>query len=181
MQNSPKFVIHVAISDNGIIGNDGKLPWRLPSDIARFRAHTLGRPVIMGRKTFESLGGPLERRSNVVVSSTMKIDHLPFASTDKLVVRSIQQACLVAKKLASDLNSDEIAVIGGGKIYKEFMERDLISRIYVTIVHTVVHGDTRFPNLKPFEWEATIVKSNEKVKDDDEFKSSYFVYNRKNS
>jgi dihydrofolate reductase len=129
----------VAVSRNGIIGRDGKLPWRLPSELQRFKAITLGKPVIMGRKTWDGLPRkPLPGRLNIVLS---RRDALMAGAT---VVTSVD-AALEAAGVA-----DEVCVIGGGEVYNLFLPRAM--RIYLTEVDSEVEGDTRFPPLDPKEW-----------------------------
>lgn len=129
----------VAVAENGIIGTGGKLPWRLSDDLKRFKALTMGKPLIMGRKTFESIGRPLPGRRNVVV--TRQPD---YAAAGCEVVHSAEQALAVAA------DADEIMVIGGAEVYEAFLP--LAGRIYRTRVHARVDGDARFPALDERDW-----------------------------
>jgi dihydrofolate reductase len=128
-----------AVASNRVIGRGGRLPWRLPDDLRHFRATTLGKPVIMGRRTFESIGKPLPGRRNVIVTRD------PAFSVE---------GCCVAHDLdvALDLAgaAPEIVVIGGASLYLDFLPR--AERIYLTEVHAEVDGDAFFPDLNPADW-----------------------------
>jgi dihydrofolate reductase len=132
----------VAVSTNNVIGFKGALPWHLPDDLRRFKAITMGKPVVMGRKTFESIGRALPGRQNIVISS--RVD---FAAAGCEVVTS------AAAAVASAADAVEIMVIGGAGIYALFLP--LATRVYLTRVHVVLAGDTHFPNLDEREWRTT--------------------------
>ncbi|WP_426122897.1 dihydrofolate reductase [Pararhizobium sp. PWRC1-1] len=134
----PKVSIVVAVSANGVIGRDGGLPWHLPSDLKRFKALTLGKPVIMGRKTWASIGRPLPGRPNIVIS---RDPH--FAADGAISVQSLEAAMVEARKLAAELGVDEVCVIGGGEIYRQAI--DSADILHITTVAAEVDGDTRFP------------------------------------
>ncbi len=133
-----------AVSRNGVIGRDGKLPWHLPEDLKRFKATTLGHPIVMGRKTYESfappVGRPLPGRTNIVISRGPRPASLP---AEVLWVPSWEAAVETGKNAPG---SNELFVIGGGEIYA--MTLPHADRIYLTEVDLVVEGDARFP-----EWE----------------------------
>jgi dihydrofolate reductase len=129
----------VAASANNVIGNDGELPWRLSDDLKRFKAVTMGKPIVMGRKTFESIGRPLPGRLNIVI--TRQND---FAADGCEVVQSIEKAVEVAGAV------EEVMVIGGSQIYAAFLQ--MADRVYLTRVHTDVEGDALFPSLDHAEW-----------------------------
>lgn len=135
----------VAVAENGIIGRDGDLPWRLSNDLKLFRRLTMGKPVIMGRKTYESIGRPLDGRTNIIV--TKRAD---FNDDRILVAQTPAEAVKLAKAAALSSGTDEIMVIGGAEIYSALM--DSAHRIYLTRVHAEPEGDTRFPELPPDEW-----------------------------
>jgi dihydrofolate reductase len=163
--------ILVAVSENGVIGRDGDMPWRLSSDLKRFKALTLGKPVIMGRKTYDSIGRPLPGRPNVVISRQAVIDH-----PDVRTVRSLPEAVALAEDLARLDGVDEICVIGGGQIYGQAI--GLSDRLCVTHVKTVVDGDTTFPAIDPALWEAgesLEVPAGEK----DSYPTQFVVYDRR--
>lgn len=138
----------VAVSLNGVIGAGGTLPWRLPSDLKRFKEITLGHPCIMGRKTWQSLKGPLPGRDNIVVTRSGL--ELPDGVHR---VASLAEAVALASRLASERGVGEIMVIGGGEIYREALP--LADRVYLTRVALSVAGDTTFPDLDPGEWAET--------------------------
>jgi len=129
----------VAASKNNVIGNGGELPWRLSDDLKRFKAVTMGKPIVMGRKTFESIGRPLPGRQNIVTTHQES-----FLADGCDVVQSIEQAVEVAGA------AEEIMVIGGSQIYAAFLP--IADRIYLTRVHTEVEGDALFPILDESEW-----------------------------
>jgi dihydrofolate reductase len=140
-----KVSLVVAVALNGVIGRDGELPWRLSSDLKRFKANTIGRPVIMGRKTFQSIGKPLPHRHNIVVTRDAQ-----FRAEGVSVARDVATALNVAKSKAAGDKVPEICVIGGGQIYRQTMgEAD---RLVVTYVNAEVEGDTRFPDIDPNVW-----------------------------
>ena len=142
----PVKTILVAVSRNGIIGRDGDMPWRLSSDLKRFKAMTLGKPVIMGRKTFQSIGKPLPGRPNVVISRDPA-----FSAEDVKTVHSLSEAIDVARRLAAESGVDEICVIGGGEIYRQAI--NLSDRLLITHVEADVEGDTSFPTVDPALWQ----------------------------
>ena len=123
----------LAVSENGVIGKDNQLPWHLPADMKFFKQLTTGHTVIMGRKTYDSIGRPLPNRRNVVISR--KVD---FTLAGVEVFESLGGA------LKSCIGEDEVFVIGGGTIYAKALDLDVVDRIYMTIVHADFEGDTRF-------------------------------------
>ena len=134
-----KVSIIVAAAANNIIGADGGLPWRLSEDLRRFKEVTMGKPMIMGRLTFESIGKALPGRRSIVI--TGQADY-QAAGVD---VVTTPEAAL---KLAGD--ADEVMIIGGGRVYEQFLP--MTDRIYLTRVHTEVDGDTLFPQIDEDEW-----------------------------
>ncbi|WP_370661520.1 dihydrofolate reductase [Pelagibius sp. 7325] len=135
----------VARADNGVIGREGGLPWHLSGDLKFFKAQTLGKPVVMGRKTFQSIGRPLPGRPNLVVTRDTA-----FHPEGVEVFPTVAAALERAQDLAAERASDEVMVIGGGQIYEETLA--LASRVYLTEVHAAPDGDTRFPALDPALW-----------------------------
>jgi dihydrofolate reductase len=134
----------VAASTNDVIGHRGQLPWRLPDDLRRFRALTMGKPVVMGRKTYESIGRPLPGRRNIVVSNRERtIDGCAVAG-------SPDEALTLA---ADDGGAEEVMIIGGESIYRGLLPR--ADRIHMTRVHTRIDGDAFFPELNADEWQST--------------------------
>lgn len=132
--------IIVAVATNGVIGCDNRLIWHISEDLKRFKRLTLGHPVIMGRKTFESLSRPLPGRANVVVTRdrNLRIEGVT-------VVNSIEAAIALLP------NSEEIFIIGGGEIYAQTI--DIADNIYLTLVDQTPQGDTFFPLIDPQKWE----------------------------
>lgn len=134
-----------ALAENGVIGRDNKLPWHLPNDLKYFKAATLGKPVIMGRKTWESLGRPLPGRTNIVV--TRQRDYAPAGAK---VVSSLDEALKLAEQIALIDGIDECVVIGGAEIYAQALPR--CDRLYLTEVHAQVDGDAHFPAFDHTQW-----------------------------
>jgi dihydrofolate reductase len=138
-----KVSLIVAASENNVIGVHGNLPWKLPKDWQRFKALTMGHPVIMGRKTFESIGRPLPGRRNIVLSRSMD------ATEGIDVTHSVSKAL----ELVQESGAEEAWVIGGGEIYREALP--LADCVELTRVHATVEGDVSFPELNMNEWEET--------------------------
>lgn len=156
----------VAHADNRIIGKDNNMPWHLPADLAYFKKTTLGKPIIMGRKTYESIGRPLPGRQNIVISrdQNYRADGVDSAT-------SVEQALLLAGEV------DEVMVIGGGAIYSHCLP--LANRLYITHIKADIDGDTQFPEYNTVEdWQLT---SSVKLSADDKnsFDVDFCVYQRK--
>ncbi len=139
----------VAVGENGVIGRDGDLPWRLPSDLKRFRELTWGKPLIMGRRTFESIGKPLPGRVSVVLSSDPAF--LPPEGVVK--VASLDEARTEAEKAAASMGADAIMVIGGYRVFSETLP--LAQTLHFTRVHLHPEGDVHFPPFNAGDWEET--------------------------
>ena len=137
-----------AVADNGVIGRAGGLPWRLKSDMQRFRALTFGHPVLMGRKTYQSIGKPLPGRTNIVVTREPA-----FASPGVLVARSLDAALDAARGDALRRGAPAIMVIGGADLYAQAMPR--AARLEITRVHASPPGDVHFPAIDEREWRET--------------------------
>lgn len=138
----------VAKADNGVIGLDNKMPWHIPAELQYFKARTLGKPIIMGRKTFDSLGRVLPGRPHVVISRS------PLSLPENCYpVQSLDAAISTAQRLNRELapQQDEVVVIGGAEIYRQALDR--VGRLYITEVHLSPHGDTFFPELNPDDWQ----------------------------
>jgi dihydrofolate reductase len=135
-----------AVAQNGVIGSGGEIPWRLPSDFAFFKRITLGKPVIMGRKTFESIGRPLPGRTNLVV--TTRPGYQPEGVE---VVPSLEAALDRAAEIATRDGAEELMVIGGGEVYRAVIGR--ADRLYITHVAVSPEGDARFPEIDPGVWQ----------------------------
>jgi len=135
-----KIALIWAMAEDGIIGVDNGLPWKLPADMQWFRRHTLGKPIVMGRRTFESFGSrPLPQRLNIVISRDPQ-----YRAEGATVVGDIDQALVVAGEV------EEVMVIGGASLYAQTLP--LADRLYVTRVHSKVTGDTRFPAVDWSRW-----------------------------
>lgn len=134
-----------AMARNRVIGQDNGLPWRLPGDLKFFKAMTLGKPVVMGRKTFQSIGRPLPGRPNIVVTRDPG-----FAAAGVHVARDIGTALDLAATLARETGADEVMVIGGAEIYAQAMPR--LDRLYLTEIDAEIAGDAHFPEIEPRVW-----------------------------
>jgi dihydrofolate reductase len=144
--------IVVAASDNNVIGKDNKLLWNLPNDTAFFKNITYGMPVIMGRKTLESLGQPLKGRANIVITR-----HPESLSTPPGVVKVVSLENAISA--AAETDAKQCSVIGGGEIYRQAF--DLTDRIYLTRVHTTIEGDTFFPVIEEKQWKLVYAEAHE--------------------
>ncbi|MCA1407929.1 dihydrofolate reductase [Ensifer sp. IC3342] len=142
----PKVVIVVAVAANGVIGREGGLPWRLSTDLKRFKAITIGKPVVMGRKTWASLGRPLPGRPNIVISRNRD-----FEAPGAEVAPSLVAALALARSHAAAIGADEVCIIGGGEIYRQSI--GVADVLHVTEVQAEVDGDTRFPAIDPTVFE----------------------------
>jgi dihydrofolate reductase len=129
----------VAVAQNGVIGLGGGMPWHLPEDLKRFKALTMGKPMLMGRKTFESIGRPLPGRTSLVLTRSHE-----WARPGAVVVRSVQEAIRTAR------DAPELVVIGGAEVYAAALPH--VGRIYLTRVLASIGGDTVFPTLEPGAW-----------------------------
>ena len=147
--DEPALAIIVAVAENGVIGNGNQLPWRLSSDLKRFKAVTWGKPVIMGRKTFQSIGQALPGRTNIVLTRDAS-----FRPQGIMVVDDLDDAIDAAEKIARQNNASEIMVAGGAEIYRQTF--DMVDRLYMTTVHATPEGDTRFPSLDESEWKVIL-------------------------
>jgi len=135
----------VAVAENGVIGGEGGMPWRVKADLRRFRALTMGKPLVMGRKNFESIGRVLDGRDNIVV--THRADYAPEGA---IVAHSLDEGLAVAEKCAEARGVDEIFVVGGGEVYRQALP--FVSRLYVTHIATKPEGDVVFAPIGPSDW-----------------------------
>ena len=145
---SPAIVIVAAVGENGVIGRDGGLPWRLKSDMKQFRSLTWGRPVVMGRKTFLTLRKPLPGRTNIVITREPN-----FLAPGVIVALRLENALAVAHGDALRRGVDEVAVIGGAEVYAQVLP--LAEKIALTLVHLRPRGETIFPPIDRDIWEET--------------------------
>ena len=140
-----KIVLVAAHASNRVIGRDGDMPWRLPSDLKHFKAVTLGSPVIMGRKTYLSIGRPLPGRANIVVSRS------GFSADGVETVTSLEAAIALARAHARQSGAAQVSVIGGGEIYAQAI--DLADELCLTEVDAEIQGDTVFPAIDSGRWQ----------------------------
>ena len=160
----------VAMAENHVIGRDNGLPWKVSSDLKRFKALTLGKPVVMGRKCFESIGRPLPGRPNIVVTRNPD-----FHADGVIVAHSLDLALDRAEEEAKALGTDETCVIGGGEIYRQAM--DDADVLHVTYILADVEGDTLFPEIDPKVWETDYQEDIPKGEKDD-YPSRFVTYRR---
>jgi dihydrofolate reductase len=167
-----KTLIIVAVSRNGVIGRDGDMPWRLSTDLKRFKALSMGKPLVMGRKTFESVGSkPLPGRPHVIVSRNSTIT-MPDVVTAATVDDAVEQA----RALARQTGADAICIVGGGEIYRQTLA--LADELHVTHVETDLDGDTHFPEIDPELFglvDEIAVPAGEK----DNYPTRYAIYRRR--
>ena len=147
-----KIAIIAAIAQNNVIGHNNQLPWHLPADLQWFKQQTLNKPIIMGRKTFESLGRALPKRHNIVITRQSN-----FAANNIVVCDSLEKALAEAQNYCAQNNIDEIMIIGGAEIYKQAL--DLADTLYITHVNTSPVGDTYFQPLAAGNWLPTELQS----------------------
>jgi len=140
-----RLAVIAAVAENGVIGRENGLPWRLPEDLRHFKRITMGKPVIMGRRTWDSIGRPLPGRTNIVISRN------PDCVVEGiLVVASLEEALARAGRIAAADGVEEAVVIGGAEIYRAAIPR--ADRLYITEVHVSVEGDTRLPAIDWRQW-----------------------------
>jgi dihydrofolate reductase len=168
-----EIVLIVAVADNGVIGSNGTIPWRLKSDQQRLKTITMGKPVVMGRKTFLSLRRPLPGRTNIVVTRDAG-----FRSPGAVVTTSFADARAVATGDALRRLVTEIAVIGGAEIYAQWM--DVADRLEVTEVHARPEGDTWLAAIDAADWEE-VARVRNPAGSDDSADYSYVTYRRRKS
>jgi dihydrofolate reductase len=168
-----EIVLIVAVADNGVIGAGGTIPWRLKRDQQRLKAMTMGKPVVMGRKTFISLRRPLPGRTNIVVTRDTS-----FRAAGAVVTTSFADAFAVALGDALRRGADEIAVIGGAEIYAQWI--GIADRLEITEVHARPEGDTCFAAIDPADWEE-VARLRNSAGSDDSADFSYVTYRRRKS
>ena len=134
-----------AVAANGVIGREGGIPWKIPSDMAFFKRTTIGKPIVMGRKQFESVGRPLPGRTNIVVTRQSG-----FQPDGVIVIDDLEAALGHAKTIAETDGVDEAMIIGGGQIYAQGMR--FADRLYISHIDLQPQGDVRFPAIDPGAW-----------------------------
>ena len=159
------------VAQNRVIGFEGAMPWRLSTDMKRFKAITMGKPVIMGRKTFQSIGGPLSGRMNVVVSRS------DYKASGVVCVAGIDEAIELSSKWALANAADEICVIGGGELYRQFLS--LADRLYVTHILAEPDGDVLFPSIEENNWQ--VISSERVAKGEKDSAETIFVIYERNA
>ena len=161
----------VAVSENGVIGRDNGMPWRLSTDLQRFKKLTVGKPVVMGRKTWESLGRPLPNRANIVITRDGG-----YKAEGALVVQTIDEALISGEQAAREAGVDEICIIGGAQIYAQAMDK--ATHLHVTHIEASIDGDAFFGPVDPQVWQ---VVSEEHVPagEKDNYPTRYVVYERR--
>ncbi len=162
--------IIVAAARNGVIGRNNALPWHLPGDLRYFKRVTMGKPIVMGRKTFESIGRPLPGRTNVIISRDPQ-----FAAEGVKVAGSLDQALALARDIALIDGVEELVVIGGEQIYREALPRT--QRLYLTEVHADVEGDARLPDIRRKDWRE-ISRERHRATDSNPYDYSFIVLER---
>ncbi len=163
-------VLVAAIAENGVIGRDGGMPWRLSSDLRRFRARTWGKPIVMGRKTFRSLGKPLPGRTNIVVSRDAN-----FSALGVVAAPDLHAALAVARGDALRRGAEAIVVIGGAEIYAQTLP--IADRLDVTLVKARPEGNVRFPAIDPQVWRE-IERSEQGAGPNDSADVAFITYER---
>jgi len=165
-----KIIAVLAVSENNVIGSENDLPWRLSNDLKWFKKNTLGKPMIMGRKTFESLPGILPNRTHIILTRDRN-----FSKEGVLVAHSLDEALSLAQEDMAENDIQEVAIVGGGEIYNLFLPQ--IERFYLTRVHTEIEGDTYFPPLDETQWETVFQEAHE-TSDKDDFAHTFFILDR---
>lgn len=169
----PHIVLIVAVAENGVIGRDNTIPWRLKSDQQRFKALTLNKPVVMGRKTFESLRRPLPGRTNIVITRDAG-----YRAPGAIVTTSFENACAIACGDALRRSATDIVMMGGLDVYVRALP--MADRLEITEVHADIEGDTRFPAIDLAQWEE-VARVRNPAGPDDSADFSYVTYRRRGS
>lgn len=161
----------VALSQNHVIGRNNKLPWYLPNDLKYFKQVTMGMPIVMGRKTYESIGKPLPGRTNIIVTRNQE-----WSADGVRTVHSLEEAFALAESIAEIDGRSELMIIGGDQIYKAALP--LVDRMYLTEVHAHVEGDAYFPTFDKDEWNIVGCENFDAV-DPNPYDYSFVVLDRK--
>lgn len=159
----------VAASENNVIGRDNDLPWNIPEDLKFFKDKTLNSILIMGRKTYDSIGRPLPKRTTIVVSRSAKPKDFPESI---FLCSNLQQAIAKASELSEQQKIQEVFIVGGGEIYKQTL--NLADKVYLTRIHTEVDGHAYYPEIKNSEFNLVSEKKSE-TKD---YKYSFLEYSK---
>jgi dihydrofolate reductase len=162
----------VAVAANGVIGKDNALPWRLSDDLKFFKRVTMGKPVIMGRTTYDSIGKPLPGRTNIVITR-----NADYRASGVRVVHSIEAALELGKQIASNDGQQEVTVIGGAQIFGAMLTAGLVDRMYYTEVHGSPDGDTFFPPFDRRQW-SEVARENFPANDSNTYACSILTLDR---
>ena len=147
-----KVALIVAVSENNVIGRDNQLPWHLPEDLQYFKSVTMGKPILMGRKTYDSIGRPLPGRANIVITRDPN-----WTAEGVIVVNSLEDAMAEGAEASNAVESDEIMVIGGAQIYHDCLP--IADKLYLTKVDARIEGDAFFPEIDSSQWKKISEKS----------------------
>lgn len=142
----PRLSILVAMAKNRVIGQNNTLPWHLPADLKHFKSLTMGKTIVMGRKTYQSIGRPLPGRTNIIITRQTS-----YEAPGAVVVNSVEDALRVCKEISA--HDSENFVIGGEKLYRQTIK--ICQRMYITEINRYFEGDTFFPEFNPDDWEET--------------------------
>ena len=165
-------VLVAAVADNGVIGDDNRLIWRLKTDLRRFRNLTIGRPVLMGRKTFLSFGKPLPGRQTIVLTR----DPI-FNAEGVFIAHSLDQALKQAQRIAAENGADSVTVAGGAEIYRQTLP--LADRLELTMVHAAPPGDALFPDWERSTFEQAGANEHHPADADNEHPFTFVTYRRR--
>ena len=166
-----KIAMIAAVAQNNAIGINNKMPWYLPGDLRYFKAVTMGKPIIMGRKTFDSLRKPLPGRTNIVITRDQAWQHEGVK-----VVHNLDDALALAEDIALINGNEEVMVIGGAQIYQQALDKS--DRLYLTKVHQSFEGDAYFPEIDESDWLET-AREDKQSDDEEPLLFSYLVLDRK--
>lgn len=167
-----KISLVVAMAENRVIGRENRLPWHLPQDLKHFKSITTGHPVVMGRKTFESIGRALPNRINIVIT---RKDN--WSADGVIVCHDVEEALRLANREAEAIGVGELMVIGGANLYDQLLPR--ADRLYLTLVHAEVEGDALFPDFNRQQWnEVSRVEHSDDT--GNPYNYSFIVLDRKN-
>ena len=147
-----KVALIVAVSQNNVIGRDNQLPWHLPEDLQYFKSITMGKPILMGRKTYDSIGRPLPGRTNIVITRDPN-----WTAEGVEVVNSLEAAMTAGAEACNAVEGDEIMVIGGAQIYRDCLP--MADKLYLTKVDADIQGDAFFPEIDTNQWQKTSEKT----------------------
>jgi len=168
-----KIAIIVAMAENNVIGHNNNMPWHIPEDLKYFKKITTGHPIIMGRKTFESIGRPLPNRINIVVTNNHN-----WSADGVIVSHNIDEALRIGAREAEAVGVDELMVIGGAKLYRQVIDK--AERLYLTQIHAHIEGDTAFPAFDKSDW-FEVSRKEQSTDTGNNHNYSFIVLDRKNA